>query len=668
MKIKRLCEYFLHLLWPVNCPVCGRPGVKICDECLNSIFSEDVFTFKLHDFTIKSISIYNDELHEALSALNDEELQRVYRASGFKLAEIFSRPDDIDLIITVPSNFKGSRGLNAAHEIAVGLGQSWGIKIFDGAKLTETNCKGLRVLIVNDVCITGSRLVKFADTLEIVGAEVVSAYVCASVRVSEENYAFTSDKLVEEKYVPPEIKLVKKVHGQVLLPPYFELVPIINTFGSLEVRSAMIDPDEAEGINKFEAGLQMAEFFEETEADYLIVASPQAQELAQGMSEHWQKRIVDLTQKISGLKVALVDYVCFDGDKLLELASECERSGAIVVCAYALVCLGLKLGTHKIGSLSVNILEGLSVLNFDAGKIAAEKFGEPEADGLILINSKLHELAEGMREIWGLEIFTSDKVSSSKMLTSKGIETVTDDKISRLETDKNLEPETLTSKKISGLRIAIVGDDVSKILELASECESAGAFVTCAYLFAETGTIKELDEQETAKLFSSEPIRRNIGGLEVYSAGLYGEEMRALVWDFKFYGKRELCEPTGRAMAKFLVKPEVDVIIPVPLHINSERNYNQTYEISRGMSDIWGVKIIEAAEWSREIPKQVGLTAQERRKINPDDFKITQDISGLRVILIDDICTTGSTLRALASACELAGAKIICAYTLASAS
>lgn len=612
MKVKDLWRYLLHLLWPVNCPVCGRPGVKICDECLNSIFPEDVFTFKLHDFTIKSISIYNDELHENLSALNDEELQRVYRASGFKIAEIFSRLDDIDLIITVPSRS------NKVQEIAKGLGQSWGIKIFDGAKLTETNCKGLRVLIVNDVLITGSRLVKFADTLEIVGAEVVSAYVCAAIKPAE---IFTPE-IIET------FTLNKKSSIQVLLPPYFELVPIINTFGSLEVRSAMIDPEEAKGINKFEAGLQMAEFFEETEADYLIVASSQAQELAQGMSERWQKKIVDITQNISGSKAAIVDYVCTDGEKLLELASECEKSGAIVVCAYALVCLGLKLSTHKLGSLRMNILEGLKTFDANSGKIAAEKFGEPEADGLILINSKLHELAEGMCETWGLEILMSDK--------------------------------------ISGLRVSIVGDDVNKILELVSECESAGAFVMCAYLFAETGTIRELDERETAKLFSPEPIKRIIGGLEIYSAGLYTEEMKALVWDFKFFGKKELCEPSGRAMAKFFTKPEVDVIIPVPLHINSERNYNQTYEISRGMSEIWGVKIIEAAEWSREIPKQVGLTAQERQKINPDDFKITQDISGLRIALVDDICTTGSTLRALASACELAGAKVVNAFTLAS--
>ena len=564
MKFKRLCEYFLHLLWPVNCPVCGRPGVKICDECLNSIFPEKVFTFKLDDLTIKSISLYNDELHEILSALNNEELQQVYRASGFKLGEIFSQPDDIDLIIPVPSRF------NKAQEIAKGLGQSWGIKVFDGAKITDDRksfvlnekIKGSRVLIVNDIFITGSTLSKLARTCEDYGAEVVSAYVCAAVKPVE---IFTQD--TNTKDFTPEIKIenFKPKHKsalQVLLPPYFELVPIINTFGSLEVRSAMINPSEAEGINQFEAGLQMAEFFEATEADYLIPVNSQAQELAKGMSEHWGIESVNLTQNLSGSKVALVDYVCTDTEKLLELASECEKSGAIVVCAYALICSGLKLAAHKLGSLSMNILEGLKTFDANSGKIAAEKFGEPEADCLIPINSKFHELAEGMCDTWNIEILTADK---------------------------NFELETLTSKKISGLRVSIVGDDVNKILELASECEKGGAFVTCAYVLAEHGTIRELDERETAKLFSPEPIKRIIGGLEIYSAGLYTEEMKALVWDFKFRGKRELCEPTGRAMAKFIMRPEIDYIIPVPLHINSERNYNQTYEIAKGISEIWNV-------------------------------------------------------------------------------
>ena len=47
-------------------------------------------------------------------------------------------------------------------------------------------------------------------------------------------------------------------------------------------------------------------------------------------------------------------------------------------------------------------------------------------------------------------------------------------------------------------------------------------------------------------------------------------------------------------------------------------------------------------------------------------FRFTKDIRGLRVALVDDVCTTGYTLIAFAEACRLAGAEVICAYTLSS--
>ena len=626
---KRLLKYFLHLLWPVSCPVCGRLGVKICDECLNSIFDGEIFSFKLENLTIKSISLYNDELHEILSSFDDEELRRIYRASGFKLSESFSCPDNIDLIIPVPVNFRGSKNFNKAQEISDGLGQSWGIKVFSRSKWTDDNnfilsekIKGCRVLLVNDTCVTGSVILKLARACEDYGAEVVCAYVCAAVKA--------------EKNFMQEIKSAV----QVLLPPYFELVPIVNKVESLEVYSAALFEDEIRSVNKFEAGLQMAEFFEEHQAEYLIPATPDAQEIAKGMSEHWGINFIAVTENISGLKVALVDYVYTDGEILRELASECERSGANVVCAYTLACLNGELSnqnfdepllvlTHNFNGLSMNILDGLKDFSVNSGRLAAEKFGETEVDCLITLNSNFYELAKGMSNLWNIELFAAN----------------------------NLE-------KISGLRAAIVGDDEKKILALVSECERAGAFVICAYVLA---NINNFHEKEIAKLFEAQPIKRIFGGgLEIFSAGFYGEEMKTLVWDFKFRGKKELCEPSGRAMAKFFVKPEIDCIIPVPLHVNSERDYNQTYEIAKGLGEIWRVKILEAAEWSHDIPKQIGLTAQERRKINPDDFIITKNISGLRVALIDDICTTGSTLRALASSCENSGAKVICAFTLAS--
>ena len=84
------------------------------------------------------------------------------------------------------------------------------------------------------------------------------------------------------------------------------------------------------------------------------------------------------------------------------------------------------------------------------------------------------------------------------------------------------------------------------------------------------------------------------------------------------------------------------------------------------MSEHWNIKVIEAAEWANEIEHRVGLNAQERMKLKADDFRIIRDVSGLRVSVVDDVCTTGTTLLRLSEALRDHGAIIVCAYALSS--
>ena len=104
--------------------------------------------------------------------------------------------------------------------------------------------------------------------------------------------------------------------------------------------------------------------------------------------------------------------------------------------------------------------------------------------------------------------------------------------------------------------------------------------------------------------------------------------------------------------------------MPVPLHLNSERPYNQSLELVKGMRELWDVEVIDAAEWTREIPRRA--VSKDRRDITPDDFRLTQDIRGKRIAVVDDVCTSGMTLSCLAEACRREGAIVVCAYTLAS--
>ena len=170
------------------------------------------------------------------------------------------------------------------------------------------------------------------------------------------------------------------------------------------------------------------------------------------------------------------------------------------------------------------------------------------------------------------------------------------------------------------------------------------------------------------KIFTENIITRHLDNVTVYSALYYHDiNVKKVIHKFKEEGRKDLGRPLGVCMAIAFVETEADYIIPAPLRMNSERKYNQTLELAKGMCDYWGVELLDVSERTRERPHQMMLGARDRKNnIAPDDFRFIRDISGLRVALVDDVCTTGYTLMAFTEACRLAGAKVICAYTLSS--
>ena|GEM_PF-4749351 len=170
------------------------------------------------------------------------------------------------------------------------------------------------------------------------------------------------------------------------------------------------------------------------------------------------------------------------------------------------------------------------------------------------------------------------------------------------------------------------------------------------------------------RVFTKDIITRHLENVTVYSA-LFHHDMsvKKVIHMFKEEGRKEIGHPLGVCMAKSFGETEADYIMPAPLRMNSERMYNQTLELAKGMCDYWGVELLDVSERTRERPHQMSLSARDRKNnIAPDDFRFTKDIHGLRVALVDDVCTTGYTLIAFAEACRLAGAEVICAYTLSS--
>jgi ComF family protein len=115
----------------------------------------------------------------------------------------------------------------------------------------------------------------------------------------------------------------------------------------------------------------------------------------------------------------------------------------------------------------------------------------------------------------------------------------------------------------------------------------------------------------------------------------------------------------------------IDAIVPVPLHPirQRQRGYNQAALLATEVGAQLQYPVIQdVLVRTKATAPQVELGAQERRANVRDAFRCTGNgLSGKRVMLIDDVCTTGSTLESVCTTLREAGTLSVWAYTLARA-
>jgi ComF family protein len=138
----------------------------------------------------------------------------------------------------------------------------------------------------------------------------------------------------------------------------------------------------------------------------------------------------------------------------------------------------------------------------------------------------------------------------------------------------------------------------------------------------------------------------------------------------KYEGYFALADPLGELMVSAWPRWEhpFDLVLPIPLHSQRfrERGYNQSELLVNVMQKKLGWHSDEKAlKRSRKTRPQLGLTASERRVNVCGAFEADGTcVTGKRILLVDDVCTTGSTLTAAAEALLAAGARSVTAYCL----
>lgn len=168
------------------------------------------------------------------------------------------------------------------------------------------------------------------------------------------------------------------------------------------------------------------------------------------------------------------------------------------------------------------------------------------------------------------------------------------------------------------------------------------------------------------------------------AAVAYDHQLMAVVHRFKYAGKIQLAGPLGGLMRsaymRYWNKEKVDLILPVPLHSMKfrERGFNQSYLLIRSWKSISSQMAGEVSDIpvntdvlirSKATVSQTGLGRQQRLKNIKAAFrvKIPEKVMAKKVLLVDDVYTTGATVDECAKVLLKAGAESVDVLTVARA-
>lgn len=177
---------------------------------------------------------------------------------------------------------------------------------------------------------------------------------------------------------------------------------------------------------------------------------------------------------------------------------------------------------------------------------------------------------------------------------------------------------------------------------------------TCLSRMPRTLFHRQPDNAMEQRFMGQFPYRQATGHF-FYSRG---SELAVLMHDLKYHRFPGLARYLGEVVATELLPTgflsDIDVVVPVPMHPlkQARRGYNQTIEIARGISRVTSIEVAQNLRAVKGHRTQTSMTLEQRLKNTQGVFGVRHpdELDGKGVLLIDDVCTTGATLSAAATA------------------
>lgn len=164
---------------------------------------------------------------------------------------------------------------------------------------------------------------------------------------------------------------------------------------------------------------------------------------------------------------------------------------------------------------------------------------------------------------------------------------------------------------------------------------------------------------------------RIINGVDIFCAGVYTKELQKLIRGVKYHRQKELAYFQAKFMYEYFLKLGFEkefVIVPTPMHAKrvKKRKYNHMDLVCAEFAKLSGFECcFDLIKRVKDTKPQYKLSRKERLKNLSEAFEVDKTLlTNKSILLMDDICTTGSTFEEMIKALKSAGvADITCLAT-----